>query len=176
MRILTLSLLSWIRNLKEQTTLIILSAVSMALLCGSVMVGFSVKESLKNTGFNRLGRARYLVYPAVPPSESLVSRFAELPGAVAALTETKAVSVNSGGISAVNGSVYGVDQNFFNLYEGDTAAPEIGQVVINARLAERLGLRGGMDLTVNLKNDPLIPVDIPLSEGEFGTISLNMTI
>jgi len=176
MKISGVSFRSWLRNLKSQSSLLFLSALSMALLCGSLMVGFSVEQSLKNIGFNRLGKARYLATPPFSVTQGMVSHFASLPGESAAMTSAKAISVSSSGISIPNVMVYGVNQDFFNLYNQPIESPGKNEVFINSKLADRLNLKEGMNLIINLKNDSLIPLEIPLSGGESGRLIITVKI
>ncbi len=146
-------------------------AICTAVLTGALVIGDSVRYSLEQSTFYRLGNTTHLV--------SATDRFfrEELAGDLAKAMKMDAapvlllegMAVSEGGKDRVNKvQVSGVDTRFEKI-AGSSFFSGIGQneVIISSNLAERLNLKKGNLFLLRIKKASLIPLNAPfVSEAE----------
>jgi ABC-type antimicrobial peptide transport system permease subunit len=147
-------------------------AVASACITGSLLVGSSVRGSLRTQALARLGRADYALVAPHYFREALVREVAEWPAVkegvqvlAPAIFELGVVQNADNPRTAPKVNVYAVDAAFWELFPG-VSAPDLGvrRAAVNAALAHDLGLPAhegplepGVDVLVNLERDTPAP-------------------
>jgi ABC-type lipoprotein release transport system permease subunit len=148
------SWLSFLHFRKEHFLLILGTFLATAVLTGALLVGYSVRESLKEYSENKIGRTEWLIDAGSRffPND-LGERLSESTGVeAAAVLNMNAVSVaGPDGISLPGVRVYGIDKDFTSLFPGETPdIPAEGEVLINQRCAGQLNLKAGDTLILKI--------------------------
>ena len=149
------------------------AAVSTAVLVGALVIGDSVRYSLRYTALARLGETEVaLVAPDRFFRDDLADRMIPALGApAAAVLQTPGIATRQDAAARINQvQVLGVDRRFWNLGGGAALLPDntADAVVINEAAARRLGVKAGDAIRVRLRKPSALPLDAPLS-GEPGT-------
>ncbi len=145
-----------------------------AVLTGALLVGDSMRGSLRDLTLDRLGRIDQVLLAPQFFEASLCDEMNSsgpfqryFSAAVPAIILQ--ASLENAGIAPARRSgrvtLIGCDERFFNLWPGDPAARAIdsGQVVINQPLAEELGLSGSdQEVLLRLPRIAAVPADSPL--------------
>lgn len=135
--------------------------LASAVLTGSLLVGDSVKASLKRAAEMRLGKVRAGLLGG---DRWFTEALARDVGAAPVIVATGSASMVSGSARANGVQVLGVDETFFKLTLGGKATPiGSGEVLINETLAGRLGLKAGDPFITRLEKPSAISRDAPLS-------------
>ena len=135
--------------------------LASAILSGSLLVGDSVKASLRRVAELRLGQ----VHAGIIGGDRWVTE------KLARETKSVPMIIASGSVSAATGKarvnaaqVLGVDDGFWQLGpSGKTFPIKAGEVVINDTMAQRLGLAAGDTVIVRLEKPSAISRDAPMS-------------
>ncbi len=160
-------------------------ALTAAILSGSLVVGDSVKESLRRNaaariegiGFAVVGGERFF-------SQQLASRLAGHSGVdttvAPVLQALGTVTTPNGDVRANGVQVVGVDERFWELGGSDNPALSSGGqdewLVVNEALARRLAVKPGDTLVVRLEVPGELSKDAPLSGEADETITLREKI
>ncbi|MEM6279391.1 MAG: ABC transporter permease, partial [Verrucomicrobiota bacterium] len=145
-------------------------ALTSAILSGALVVGDSVKESLRQNAAARLSQ----IGPVVVGGErfltaALADRMRDSlgEGTVAPVLAIEATASNRSGGTRVNQiQVLGVDENFWNLSTGGEAPEGFDDerwIGINEPLAQRIGAKVGDTLIVRVEIPGALSKDAPLS-------------
>ena len=149
-------------------------AVTAAILTGSLVVGDSVRFTLKQLALARLGRVtQALTLPehffraalADDLSKNLSSPVAPI------LMMRGSAALPDGRARANDVQVLGVDERFWQL-----GGAHNKDVAVNARLAEQLGVRVGDTIVVRVEEPALVPRDAPLSGRSDASVALRVRI
>ena len=144
------------------------AAVAVAALAGALVVGDSVRASLRELALARLGRADHLVTAANLFTEQLADRLSSAPafragweGAVPVLALEGVVTHERSGSRAGTVQVFGVDDRFwaFNGVEGVTGPVERG-AFLSTTLARELGATTGDALLLRVQKPSAIPAGV----------------
>ena len=179
-------------------------AVGTAVLAGALLVGDSVRGSLRNLTLDRLGAIDYALVTDRYFREALVQELADGDRlyssidkvAPAVLIRGSLQSVDSGArASRVN--IHGVDERFWSLFESDAAPietaaarsetaaarsetdaplPEGRQLVLNEALARELGAKAGDALLVRFQTDTLVPSESVMGRKADNVRTLRLTV
>ena len=142
--------------------------VSTAVLVGALVVGDSVRYSLRRMVTLRLGSTQYALVPQgrffrAGLADDLTK---ELDTAVAPVLQLRGVISDGSGVKRANRiEVLGVEQNFFDIGEAQNPFaqnPDNG-VVLNGPLAAQLGVATGDEIVLRIEKPSLMPRDIPIS-------------
>ena len=166
----------------KQNLLVALGVVvSTTVLTGSLIIGDSVRYSLKLSTFSRLGETTHLV--------SVTERYfrQEMAGEIEIdIPEIKATSVLllegmavvDGGQQRVNKvQIVGVDADFEEISNTSLFSElQDNEIAISENLAERLQIKEGDNLLVRIKKASLIPMNAPFVSAEETSVSLRATI
>jgi len=151
---------------------VIIIALLSAVITGSLLTGRSVKESLKKSASERLGNTGMLISSGV--------RFINPDLAKRIMTSS---GINCTGILELNGycqvlnsqkkafntHIFGVRKDFFVFQGHDSINIKSGEVAVNKRLADYLGIKAGEELIIRFKKISDIPSDAPFaSNGDAG--------
>ncbi|MFT5470872.1 MAG: putative ABC transport system permease protein, partial [Verrucomicrobiales bacterium] len=141
-------------------------AVTSAILSGALVVGDSVKESLRQNGAARISKADFaLVGGDRFFTVDLANRLgAKIDATVAPLLQTLGTAAKPDGTKRANNvQIVGVTPHFWGLATGD--APELaeGEVAVNETLAETLGIGVGDSFIAKVELPGLLSKDAVLS-------------
>jgi putative ABC transport system permease protein len=147
-------------------------AVGTAVLTGALLVGDSVRGSLRHLMLDRLGRIDEVLvsdhtFGAAVASElnALPDFNADFANAVPAILLEGSVSQPDSGARASRVTLLGTNDDFWKLGSGGTGRPvTTGEVVLNQPLADELAVKVGDDVVVRLPLPTDIPPDSPLGK------------
>lgn len=172
---------SFFHYLKANLLVALGVAISTMVLTGSLIIGDSVRHSLEQTTFYRLGETTHLVavterYFRQEMAAVMETDNSEIQAAPILLLE--GVAIADGGQQRVNRvQVVGVDENFKKISQsGIFAELEGNEIVISNNLAERLEVGEGGNILVRIKKASLIPLNAPFVSAEETSVSLRATI
>ena len=158
--------------------------IGTAVITGAMIVGDSVKFSLRKMTFDRLGRIDHALTSHRFFREDLADDILQVPqfrerfeaiapgllvhGALERIGEGGSASGVSHSLTRIGRvNVYGVDERLWELTNnGDVAAPEDRDVVVSSRTAEELGVGPGDELTAWIELPTNVPRDSLLGGGE----------
>ncbi len=138
--------------------------VAVAVLAGALLVGTSVRDSLRQLALSRLGNTDAVV---IAPTFFRTALAADVrsrspqfvSGAAPLIVVDSAVSHDESSRTAGRVAAYGVDDRFFQFHAQSQAAPQNREAFISEALAAELGARAGDGITLRVAK----PTDIPLS-------------
>ena len=143
-------------------------AVAVAVLAGALLVGSSVRASLRVLALERLGAIDQVVTSLGFVREDLAGELMQAEGMGAAFAGAAPIVAVEGfvthqasGRRASGIQVYGVDHRFWEFHGLDAAPRELGRndVFVSEGLAAELGAAGGDALLVRVEK----PSDVPIS-------------
>ena len=158
---------------------IIIVALLSAVITGSLLTGRSVKTSLRKSASERLGNTGILISTGVRYTNgSLAERLKtvynidctailEMKGSVQNLSSQK---------GAFNAHIYAVNHDFFKFHGVDTIDIKKGEIAINKRLADYLGVKTGDELILRFNNISNIPADAPFAPAKGSESSIVIKI
>jgi ABC-type antimicrobial peptide transport system permease subunit len=159
------------------------AAVATAVLVGAMIVGDSIRHSLRSIALARLGGTHLAIhtgerYFTLALADALAS---DLAAPAAPLLDLSAVASQPGtrGGRANGVRVLGVDDRFWKLggvHPSPLSAEAENQVVINTRLAEHLSAAPGSRLILRVARPSALPRDVPLGSQVDDSITLSLTI
>ncbi len=139
-------------------------ATAVAALSGALLVGESVRDSLRSLLFERIGATGYVVSADRFFREDLAGELGSMPegGSAAsgcAIIQLKGVArLEATGASALDVNVYGVDERFWRFQgEPDRRPPEGRTALVGAALAGKLGAHPGDTLLLRVETQLGIP-------------------
>jgi len=139
-------------------------AVAVAVLGGALLVGASVRESLKQIALGRLGATDTIVtsstfFRTALADDVLAKSGATIGGSTPLIAAGGAVAHEESRRTAGRVAVYGIDDRF-GAFHGVTGLTLTGRdALISSALASELGAKAGDSITLRLAK----PTDIPLS-------------
>jgi putative ABC transport system permease protein len=150
-----------------------------AVITGSLLTGRSVKESLKKSASEHLGNTDILISSGIRYFDpELVKRLKDSTD----LKCTGILEINGYSQSlnsqkeAFNAHIIGVNKDFFVFQGLDTLAIRPGEVAINKKLADYLGINQGEDLIIRFTRVGSIPPDAPFASSEDAGKSIVMRV
>ena len=158
-------------------------AVGTAVLAGALLVGDSVRGSLRNLTLDRLGAIDHALVTDRYFREALAQELADGDKiyssidtvAPAALIRGSLQSADSGArASRVN--IHGVDERFWSLFETDAPLPEGRQLVLNEALAREVGAKAGDAVLVRFQTDTLVPSESVMGRKADNVRTLRLTV
>ena len=142
-------------------------AVAVAVLAGALLVGSSVRASLRTLALERLGAIDQVVTSLGFVREELAAELLEADGMASAFGGAAPivavegfVTHQSSGRRASGIQVYGVDHRFWEFHGLDAAPRELGRndVLVSAGLADELGAVDGDALLVRVEKPSEVPI------------------
>jgi putative ABC transport system permease protein len=157
-------------------------AVGSAILTGALLVGDSVRGSLRDLALARLGRIDLAVASGDRFFRSALAHelAPRLTGSTVVpalqLEATASTPDESGRANRVR--VLGVDERFWRLAEIEPAfaSPDSDEVLLNERLARQLGVNAGDTVLVRVAQPSALSRETPLSPQEDSTVALRLTV
>ena len=156
-------------------------AISATVLTGSLIIGDSVRYSLEQATFYRLGETTHLVsvderYFRQEMAMEMEADNSQIKAAPVLLLQ--AIAVADGGQYRMNKvQIVGVDKSF----EKIARTPLYGElkdneIAISRNLAEQLQIKAGDNLLVRIKKASLIPMNAPFVSAEETSVSLRAVV
>ncbi|HEV2803159.1 MAG TPA: ABC transporter permease [Pyrinomonadaceae bacterium] len=144
-------------------------AIAVAVLAGALLVGDSVRASLRALVLGRLGQTEYVVSASNFFREELVEELRAHPqfasasfaeGCPLIVFEGVVIEETSGRRSG-GVQVYGVDERFWRFQGADAARGNLGEreVLLSAALASELGAQAGGEVLLRVEKPSAIPVE-----------------
>ena len=140
-------------------------ATAVAVLAGALLVGDSVRGTLRDLAAQRLGQTDFVVVSSGFFREALAAdvqsdaAFGRGFDGVAPLIVLPAIATNQeSGRKLGDVHIYGVDDRFWMFHGAGRSGPAEGEALMSAALADELGAAGGATLLVRVQR----PSDIPL--------------
>ena len=151
---------------RSHVAVVIGVATAVAVLAGALLVGDSVRGSLRDLVLGRLGKTDVIVASSTFFREQLAEDVRSQPesgrqlSAIAPLVVAQAfVSGQESGRTAGDVRVYGVDDRFWRFHAvGDVRGPADREGFVSPALAERLGVKDDDAILVRVQR----PTDVPL--------------
>ena len=158
---------------------ILIIAILCAVITGSLLTGRSVKESLKKSASERLGNTGILISSGLRYFEPSL---AETLKDSARIKCVGILDINGSGQSlnsqkaAFNTHIFGINSDFFTFQGKDSDRINAGEVAVNKKLADYLGLNIGDELIIRFNEISDIPGDAPFSPAKATGSSLVMKV
>lgn len=158
---------------------VLIIALLSAVITGSLMTGSSVKESLKKSSSQRLGNTGILISSGFRYFDPVLNNklhdnsgltcagILELNGYCQAMNSQK---------GSFNTHIIGIDKGFFAFQGQDSINIRPGEIAINSRLAENLGINTGEDIIVRFNRISDIPSDAPFASSGDAAVSVVMKV
>src|SRR5579871_3511877 len=127
-------------------------ATAVAVLSGALLVGDSVRGSLRDLVLARLGKTQGVMSSAQFFREALAG---DVPGSAPLITLQGIVTHDPDGRRASNVSVYGVDDRFWR-FNGVTRETGVG---LSAALAHEIGAKPGDPILLRVQKPSAIPLE-----------------
>lgn len=155
--------------------------VSTAILVGALVIGDSVRHSLKAVALARLGKVQLAL---VPQNRYFRAKLADdlkrsLKAETAPVLLLRGIAANDDGTARVNRvQVLGVDDRFWVLGAGKPSfdADSRDEVCLNERLATQLGVREGEEILLRAEKPSLLPRDAPLSTDDDTSVAMRVNV
>ena len=164
---------------RTHTAVLLGVMISTTILVGALTIGDSVRYSLMQLTFKRLGKTEYAL---VSEDRFFRSRLGDdlslfLATEVAPALRFRGVAVSDGGLLRVNHvQVLGVDRRFWSIgnVSPTTYTSGMDEAVINQKLASKLKLKEGDEFLLRVQKVDSIPGDMPFSSGSESSIPLRL--
>jgi len=157
------------------------TAVATAILVGALVIGDSVRGSLKRIALSRLGKTQTALHSSDRFFRAELAKEIsnELGVPVASVQSLQGMAVFQGGDRRANQiQVLGVGSRFWELAPDNTSVPPtVGSgAIINSHLAEKLGCSVGDELLIRLDRPDAMPLDTPFARADDMTLTRRITI
>jgi len=162
------------------------SAVAAAVLVGALLVGDSVRASLRAAALERIGRVdaalvagdRFFEQGLAARLETAATRVAPDARVVPALQLSATASAGGGARRALDVAVYGVDAGFFELANGEYSGPlpGAGGVLLGERLAAQLEAKPGDEVLLRVQKPSALPRDMLLADAVDVSLGLRLEV
>ena len=174
MTLLTLSRRSLVYHARTHLGAILGAAVSAAVLIGALVVGDSVRESLKQMALSRLGK----IDQAIASNDRLFTTTLATNLGGAGVLQLPGTAVNGDGTARANQvQVLGVDSEFWKLAPApqNFRLPPDG-VIINEALARHLQAQTNDAILIRIQKPSQLSQDAPLAKSEDQTAAMRMNV
>jgi ABC-type antimicrobial peptide transport system permease subunit len=159
-------------------------AIAVAVLAGALLVGDSVRASLRDLVLHRLGKTDYVInsteFFREQLSADLQRQSAFLSDGFAAacplITLEGSVGHESNKRRATAVRVYGIDERFWEFHGQPQTTPHNREVLVSESLARELESRTGESLLIRIKKPSTIPVESLYGRKEDLGATLRLTI
>ena len=159
-------------------------AIAVAVLAGALLVGDSVRASLRDLVLQRLGKTDYVISTSEFFREQLAADLPKQPQSslerFAATCPLIALEGNVGHATnkrrAASVRVYGIDERFWKFQGAQQTTPGNREVQISESLARELESREGDSLLIRINKPSAIPVESLHGRKEDLGITLRLTV
>lgn len=157
-------------HLKQHILLILGIILTTSIICGSLIIGDSIRSSLTAINREKLGDIEWVISAGDRYFKKFSNRYQTMLAINATMVRGESITISE------KLSVYGIDEKYSELYDLDFIKPGEGEVVINKKVADLLDTTVGSTITVVLEKPSHYPVEAPLSSRESETVSLRLKI
>jgi len=154
-------------------------ATAVAVLAGALLVGDSVRGSLRDLVLQRLGRTDRVVASSGFFREALAEALASDPafsGVCPLLAVEGIVSDQASGRRASAVQVYGVDDRFWRFHGLTMTGPSGRDALVSAPLASDIGAAAGRTVLVRLERPSAIPIESLHARKDEGGRTVRVTV
>src|SRR5262245_13642681 len=141
-------------------------ATAVAVLAGALLVGDSVRASLRDLALARLGNADLVITSSGFFRERLMDDLqshdhfaANFNGACPIIALESVVTRDENNARAGGVQVYGVDERFWKFHGVNVAMPEGNDILLSQALARELGAKRGDTLILRIEKPSAIPAE-----------------
>ncbi len=141
-------------------------ATSVAVLSGALLVGDSVRASLRDLALARLGKTDFIITASGFFREQLAGdlkshdRFAASFNGACPIVALEAVVTRDENNARAGGvQIYGVDEAFWRFHGANVRTPEGNDVLVSEALARELGSKPGDTLILRIEKPSAIPAE-----------------
>jgi ABC-type antimicrobial peptide transport system permease subunit len=141
-------------------------ATAVAVLAGALLVGDSVRASLRDLALARLGRTDLVITAPGFFRERLADdlqshdQYAANFNAVCPIVALEAVVMRDENNARAGGvQIYGVDERFWKFHGSNITAPEGNDILVSQALAHELGAKQGDTLILRIEKPSAIPAE-----------------
>jgi ABC-type antimicrobial peptide transport system permease subunit len=141
-------------------------ATAVAVLAGALLVGDSVRASLRDLALARLGKTDFVITSAgffreqlagdLPPHDQFAANFH---GACPIIAIEGVVTRDESNARAGGVQVYGVDERFWKFHGANVQTPEENDVLISQSLAQELNAKSGDTIILRIAKPSAIPTE-----------------
>jgi ABC-type lipoprotein release transport system permease subunit len=133
-------------------------AVAVAVLSGALLVGHSVRSSLRRLLYERIGATEYVISGDRFFTEDLAAAFPPKMRSCPIIQLKGVLVQEQNSLRAYNVNVYGIDEKFWQFQgRADQPSPEISGILVGAPLARQLSIRPGDSLLLTVESQQAIP-------------------
>lgn len=153
-------------------------AITTAIICGSLIIGDSLKNSLTRMVDDRLGNTTHTLTSGDRIfTQQLATRIGEASKAeTAALLRTEAVaSIQGGAYKADKVQVWGIDADFSKLHETSMELAD-DEAIISLNVSRKLQLKVGDNFQIRIRKTGPIPGNTPFVSETDQTVSRQVTV
>src|SRR5215472_13042702 len=131
-------------------------ATATAVLAGALLVGDSVRASLRDIALSRLGNAGYMI----TRDGFFREKLADALGDACPMIVAEGVAAHEpNGRRAAKIQVYGVDERFWKFHAEPGTAPAGREVLLSAALAAELAAKSGDSILLRVPKPSAIPLE-----------------
>ena len=151
------------------------SALGAMVLIGSLLVGDSVKETLRRQALQRVGKVDQAMIGGDRFFREALSE--GVSGGAAPVLLLRGSAVRADGQGRINQTqVIGVDERFWALAPGKPPTVPEGEIGLNERAAAQLGVKLGDTLVIRMEKPSAFSRDAPLSGEESAVVAIRAKI
>lgn len=158
-------------------------AVGTAVLSGALLVGDSVRGSLRDLTLDRLGAIDHAMVTDRYFREDLAEDLAEATNfayafdrAAPAVLIRGSVEAASSGARASRVNIHGIDERFASFYKEPLPLPKSREVVLNESLAREVGVAAGDSVLLRFQTDTLVPSESVMGRKGGNVRTLRLTV
>ncbi|HEX6190021.1 MAG TPA: ABC transporter permease [Pyrinomonadaceae bacterium] len=156
-------------------------ATAVAVLAGALLVGNSVRASLRDLFLQRLGQTDHVIAAPGFFREQLAENIRPKLAARGFSNSCPLIELD-GTVSRDNGAraggvrVYGVDQRFWQFHGSDQRPPQNREVLVSESLARELNTRGGDPLLIRIQKPSDVPLESLFGRKDEAGVTLRLTV
>ncbi len=165
--------------IRQHIAVFLATMISTAVLTGALIVGDSVKYSLKKLVDKRLGKIEYAMISGdrFVSSELSTKISKELNLPTASLLMLQGIAINTDNQKRINkAQILGVDDDFWALSKIEMPALTNKEVIISQNISDKLNINIGDELLIRIQNASVIPINAPFTTDENQSVALRLII
>ena len=158
-------------------------AVGTAVLAGALLVGESVRGSLRDLTLDRLGDIDHALVSDRYFREELAEDLAEATNFAYAFARAAPAVLIRGSLEAAESgarasrvNIHGIDKRFAEFYTRATTLPEGRAVVVNQSLAKELDVEADASVLLRFQTDTLVPSEFVMGRKSQNVRTLRLTV
>jgi len=153
--------------------------ISTAILTGALIIGDSVRFTLKDLVTKRLGNSTFALITAdrFVRAELADDISNELGLKTASVLMLQGIAINSENQSRINTvQVLGIDERFWEISDKNMPELNANEAIISTNVAKKLNLNVDDEFLLRVQNAEIIPLNAPFVDAENPSIAIRLTI